>query len=136
MQHLIAMGFHAPMYGMEPEDFPLWLQGLIDEQAQDLEERLGDAYVTAQGEASRRIRLAEKALCCAELTQRRLVQQMALAVPTGEDGAVADLQTQRANYLAEADYWLERVAGTAVATPGYAGGVCVSAPDRAAWRSP
>lgn len=127
-QNLIDLGFSPQMYGKDPDLFAEWLRALIEEQATDLMVRIGAAYQVSSEETARTVRMAEKALCAAELVRRRMVQVMSLAVPNGEQSPVREMQAQRREYLDEAERWIARIsAGVTSDGAGYSGAVVVSA---------
>lgn len=125
---ILAMGFVAESFGQDVENFPDWLQVLIEEQEALLASRVGD---TAVATGSPVVRRALKCLVAAELLQLRFVRLSEDVAITDKEDDVKRIRETRKEYLAETERLIASiVAGCPTDTSViYAGGVVVTGSD-------
>ncbi len=132
---IAVLGFTATMFNTDAAGFTAMIAGVISEQAELLEGRVGSTiYATSAKPNATYVKRAEKCLVAADLLQRRFViisQEIQAA-----DGIDAfKVRRTQEKYEAEAETLISRLAaGTSADGSDYSGGVVsTSHPDNLGW---
>jgi hypothetical protein len=120
----------SEMFMKDATAFPAFLEGVIDEQAEILEGRVGStAYASATKPQSTYVKQAEKCLVSAELLIRRKNRILETVTANSQEPPdLSGLDSQITLYANKAEGWIGRVASSTSADSGddAASGVVVS----------
>jgi len=121
---IAVMGFTAAMFNLDNAGFTAMAAGVISEQAELLEGRIGSTlYATSAKPDATYVKRAEKCLVAAELLSQRLII-LGQEVQAGDGDDAHKIRNTQKQYAAEAELMISRIAaGTSADGSGYSGGV-------------